>query len=314
MDSMKKAEYNRRAYEKRKAKLVPTLPSEEIKTELQQSKPPSDNDDKYYNKYKEMKKENELLKQELMELRIEAKYLKQQLQNQPTPQAIQPIVQVLPQPKTIKNKTKIDEFKNAIPINKFFTDLKIDYSDIRELKNIRGDNVNDKFVNFIHDLIKKRYDVFDQDEKPFYCSDMKRKTLLFKQNDYVNKKVIKEILSRDEMLSNGFNLYNYKDCMNDDGEYEFYVNERCYDKKSKWIVFRENDNIDNLFYYISRLIKEVINNYTTAVHDIRLMSSSDNDDSIEISPLKILTTSLKDNFNRIIKSLCDISYLDYIEE
>jgi hypothetical protein len=314
MDSIKKAEYNRRAYEKRKAKLFPTLPSEEIKTELQQSKPPSDNDDKYYNKYKEMKKENELLKQELMELRIEAKYLKQQLQNQPTPQAIQPIVQVLPQPKTIKNKTKIDEFKNAIPINKFFTDLKIEYSDIRELKNIRGDNVNDKFVNFIHDLIKKRYDVFDQDEKPFYCSDMKRKTLLFKQNDFVNKKVIKEILSRDEMLSNGFNLYNYKDCMNEDGEYEFYVNERCYDKKSKWIVFRENDNIDNLFYYISRLIKEVINNYTTAVHDIRLMSSSDNDDSIEISPLKILTTSLKDNFNQIIKSLCDISYLDYIEE
>jgi hypothetical protein len=314
MDSIKKAEYNRRAYERRKAKLFPTLPSEEIKTELQQSKPPSDNDDKYYNKYKEMKKENELLKQELMELRIEAKYLKQQLQNQPTQQTIQPIVQVLPQPKTIKNKTKIDEFKNAIPINKFFTDLKIEYSDIRELKNIRGDNVNDKFVNFIHDLIKKRYDVFDQDEKPFYCSDMKRKTLLFKQNDYLNKKVIKEILSRDEMLSNGFNLYNYKDCMNDDGEYEFYVNERCYDKKSKWIVFRENDNIDNLFYYISRLIKEVINNYTTAVHDIRLMSSSDNDDSIEISPLKILTTSLKDNFNRIIKSLCDISYLDYIEE
>jgi hypothetical protein len=314
MDSMKKAEYNRRAYEKRKAKLFPTLPSEEIKTELQQSKPPSDNDDKYYNKYKQLKLEHELVKQELMELRIETKYLKQQLQNQPTPQAIQPIVQVLPQPKTIKNKTKIDEFKNAIPINKFFTDLKIEYSDIRELKNIRGDNVNDKFVNFIHDLIKKRYDVFDQDEKPFYCSDMKRKTLLFKQNDFVNKKVIKEILSRDEMLSNGFNLYNYKDCMNDDGEYEFYVNERCYDKKSKWIVFRENDNIDNLFYYISRLIKEVINNYTTAVHDIRLMSSSDNDDSIEISPLKILTTSLKDNFNRIIKSLCDISYLDYIEE
>ena len=314
MDSIKKAEYNRRAYEKRKAKLVPTLPSEEIKTELQQSMQPNDNNDKYYNKYKEMKKENELLKQELMELRIETKYLKQQLQNQPTPQAIQPIVQVLPQPKTIKNKTKIDEFKNAIPINKFFTDLKIEYSDIRELKNIRGDNANDKFVNFIHDLIKKRYDVFDQDEKPFYCSDMKRKTLLFKQNDFVNKKVIKEILSRDEMLSNGFNLYNYKDCMNDDGEYEFYVNERCYDKKSKWIVFRENDNIDNLFYYISRLIKEVINNYTTAVHDIRLMSSSDNDDSIEISPLKILTTSLKDNFNRIIKSLCDISYLDYIEE
>ena len=314
MDSIKKAEYNRRAYEKRKAKLVPTLPSEEIKTEVKQSMQPNDNNDKYYNKYKEMKKENELLKQELMELRIEAKYLKQQLQNQPTPQAIQPIVQVLPQPKTIKNKTKIDEFKNAIPINKFFTDLKIEYSDIRELKNIRGDNVNDKFVNFIHDLIKKRYDVFDQDEKPFYCSDMKRKTLLFKQNDYLNKKVIKEILSRDEMLSNGFNLYNYKDCMNDDGEYEFYVNERCYDKKSKWIVFRENDNIDNLFYYISRLIKEVINNYTTAVHDIRLMSSSDNDDSIEISPLKILTTSLKDNFNRIIKSLCDISYLDYIEE
>ena len=314
MDSIKKAEYNRRAYEKRKAKLVPTLPSEEIKTELQQSMQPNDNNDKYYNKYKEMKKENELLKQELMELRIETKYLKQQLQNQPIPQAIQPIVQVLPQPKTIKNKTKIDEFKNAIPINKFFTDLKIEYSDIRELKNMRGDNANDKFVNFIHDLIKKRYDVFDQDEKPFYCSDMKRKTLLFKQNDFVNKKVIKEILSKDEMLSNGFNLYNYKDCMNEDGEYEFYVNERCYDKKSKWIVFRENDNIDNLFYYISRLIKEVINNYTTAVHDIRLMSSSDNDDSIEISPLKILTTSLKDNFNRIIKSLCDISYLDYIEE
>jgi hypothetical protein len=314
MDPIKKAEYNRRAYEKRKAKLVPTLPSEEIKTELQQSMQPNDNNDKYYNKYKEMKKENELLKQELMELRIETKYLKQQLQHQPIQQTIQPIVQVLPQPKTIKNKTKIDEFKNAIPINKFFTDLKIEYSDIRELKNIRGDNVNDKFVNFIHDLIKKRYDVFEQDEKPFYCSDMKRKTLLFKQNDFVNKKVIKEILSRDEMLSNGFNLYNYKDCMNDDGEYEFYVNERCYDKKSKWIVFRENDNIDNLFYYISRLIKEVINNYTTAVHDIRLMSSSDNDDSIEISPLKILTTSLKDNFNRIIKSLCDISYLDYIEE
>ena len=314
MDPIKKAEYNRRAYEKRKAKLVPTLPSEEIKTEVKQSMQPNDNNDKYYNKYKEMKKENELLKQELMELRIETKYLKQQLQHQPIQQTIQPIVQVLPQPKTIKNKTKIDEFKNAIPINKFFTDLKIEYSDIRELKNIRGDNVNDKFVNFIHDLIKKRYDVFDQDEKPFYCSDMKRKTLLFKQNDFVNKKVIKEILSRDEMLSNGFNLYNYKDCMNDDGEYEFYVNERCYDKKSKWIVFRENDNIDNLFYYISRLIKEVINNYTTAVHDIRLMSSSDNDDSIEISPLKILTTSLKDNFNRIIKSLCDISYLDYIEE
>jgi hypothetical protein len=314
MDPIKKAEYNRRAYEKRKAKLVPTLPSEEIKTELQQSMQPNDNNDKYYNKYKEMKKENELLKQELMELRIETKYLKQQLQHQPIQQTIQPIVQVLPQPKTIKNKTKIDEFKNAIPINKFFTDLKIEYSDIRELKNIRGDNANDKFVNFIHDLIKKRYDVFDQDEKPFYCSDMKRKTLLFKQNDFVNKKVIKEILSRDEMLSNGFNLYNYKECMNDDGEYEFYVNERCYDKKSKWIVFRENDNIDNLFYYISRLIKEVINNYTTAVHDIRLMSSSDNDDSIEISPLKILTTSLKDNFNRIIKSLCDISYLDYIEE
>jgi hypothetical protein len=315
MDSIKKAEYNRRAYEKRKkAKLVPTLPSEEIKTELQQSMQPNDNNDKYYNKYKEMKKENELLKQELMELRIETKYLKQQLQNQPIQQTIQPIVQVLPQPKTIKNKTKIDEFKNAIPINDFFNNIKIEYSDIRELKNIRGDNANDKFVNFIHDLIKKRYDVFDQDEKPFYCSDMKRKTLLFKQNDFVNKKVIKEILSRDEMLSNGFNLYNYKECMNDDGEYEFYVNERCYDKKSKWIVFRENDNIDNLFYYISRLIKEVINNYTTAVHDIRLMSSSDNDDSIEISPLKILTTSLKDNFNRIIKSLCDISYLDYIEE
>jgi hypothetical protein len=314
MDPIKKAEYNRRAYEKRKAKLVPTLPSEEIKTELQQSMQPNDNNDKYYNKYKEMKKENELLKQELMELRIETKYLKQQLQHQPIQQTIQPIVQVLPQPKTIKNKTKIDEFKNAIPINDFFNNIKIEYSDIRELKNIRGDNANDKFVNFIHDLIKKRYDVFDQDEKPFYCSDMKRKTLLFKQNDFVNKKVIKEILSRDEMLSNGFNLYNYKECMNDDGEYEFYVNERCYDKKSKWIVFRENDNIDNLFYYISRLIKEVINNYTTAVHDIRLMSSSDNDDSIEISPLKILTTSLKDNFNRIIKSLCDISYLDYIEE
>jgi predicted ribosome quality control (RQC) complex YloA/Tae2 family protein len=120
MDPIKKAEYNRRAYEKRKAKLVPTLPSEEIKTELQQSMQPNDNNDKYYNKYKEMKKENELLKQELMELRIETKYLKQQLQHQPIQQTIQPIVQVLPQPKTIKNKTKIDEFKNAIPINKFF--------------------------------------------------------------------------------------------------------------------------------------------------------------------------------------------------
>ena len=63
MDSIKKAEYNRRAYEKRKMKLVPTLPSEEIITEVKQSMQPNDNNDKYYNKYKEMKKENELLKQ-----------------------------------------------------------------------------------------------------------------------------------------------------------------------------------------------------------------------------------------------------------
>lgn len=313
MDSIKKAEYNRRAYEKRKAKLVPTLPSEEIKTEVKQSMQPSDNDDKYYNKYKEMKKENEILKQELMELRIEAKYLKQQLQNQPTQQTIQPIVQVLPQPKTIQNKTKVHEFKNVMPINDFFNNIKIDYSDIRTLKNIRGDNVNEKFVNFIHDLIKKRFDAFEEDERPFYCTDKKRKTLHFKQNDFVTKKVIKEVLTKEQMLSNGFKLYDYKDCMNEEGDYEFFVNERCYDKKSKWLVFHENDNTDNLFHYVSRLIKSVINNYSNAIHDIKQMSCDENTDDAEISPLKILTTSLKDNFNKIIKSLCDISYLDHIE-
>lgn len=314
MDSIKKAEYNRRAYEKRKAKLVPTLPSEEIKTEVKQTMQPNDNNDKYYNKYKEIKKENEILKQELIELRIEAKYLKQQLQNQPTQQqTIQPIVQVLPQPKLIQNKTKIHEFKNVMPINEFFNNITIDYSDIRTLKNIRGDNVNEKFVNFIHDVIKKRFDAFEEDEKPFYCTDKKRKTLHFKQNDFVTKKVIKEVLTKEQMLSNGFKLYDYKDCMNEDGEYEFYVNERCYDKKSKWLVFHENDNTDNLFHYISCLIKSVINNYSNAIHDIRQMSCDENTDDAEISPLKILTTSLKDNFNKIIKSLCDISYLDHIE-
>lgn len=313
MDSIKKAEYNRRAYEKRKAKLVPTLPSEEIKQEVKQSMQPSDNDNKYYNKYKEMKKENERIKLELMEAQFEIKLLKQQLQNQPTSQAIQPIVQVMPQPKTIKNKTKIDEFKNAMPINEFFNNIKIDYTDIRTLKNIRGNNVNEKLINFIHDVIKKRYDTYEEDEKPFYCSDKKRKTLHFKENDFINKKVVKEVLTKEEMVKNGFNLYNYKDCLNEDGEYEFSVNERCYDKKSKWLVFRENDNTDNLFYYITRLIKTVINNYSNAIHDIKQMSYDENTDEAEISPLKILTTSLKDNFNKIIKSLCDISYLDHIE-
>ena len=43
------------------------------------------------------------------------------------------------------------------------------------------------------------------------------------------------------------------------------------------------------------------------------MSCDENTDDAEISPLKILTTSLKDNFNKIIKVLCDISYFDYIE-
>lgn len=313
MDSIKKAEYNRRAYEKRKAKLVPTLPSEEIKQEVKQYMQPSDNNDKYYNKYKEMKKENERIKLELMEAQFEIKLLKQQLQNQPTPQAIQPIVQVMPQPKTIKNKTKIDEYKNAMPINEFFNNIKIDYTDIRTLKNIRGNNVNEKLINFIHDVIKKRYDTYEEDEKPFYCTDKKRKTLHFKENDFINKKVVKEVLTKEEMLNNGFNLYNYKDCLNEDGEYEFSVNERCYDKKSKWLVFRENDNTDNLFYYISRLIKTVINNYSNAIHDIKQMSYDENTDDVEISPLKILTTSLKDNFNKILGSLCDISYLDHIE-
>ena len=297
MESSKKSEYNRRAYEKKKGSL-------EIKSE----------DDKYKNKYKEMKKENESLKLQLIELQIEAKYLKIQLEKQPTPQAIQPIVQVLPPPKQLKNKTKIEEFRNATPINQFFNEIKIDCNDIRTLKNIRGDNANEKFVNFIHDVIKKRYDGLQEDQKPFYCSDKRRKTLHFKQNDYVNKKVVKDVLTKEEMISNGFNLYNYKDCLNEDGKYEFFINERCYDINSKWVLFHENENTDNLFYYISRLIKSVIGNYPNAIHDIKQMSCDENTDDAEISPLKILTTSLKDNFNKIIKVLCDISYLDHIEE
>ena len=297
MESSKKSEYNRRAYEKKKGSL-------EIKTD----------EDKYKNKYKEMKKENESLKLQLIELQIEAKYLKIQLEKQPTPQAIQPIVQVLPPPKQLKNKTKIEEFRNATPINQFFNEIKIDCNDIRTLKNIRGDNANEKFVNFIHDVIKKRYDEIQEDKKPFYCSDKRRKTLHFKQNDYVNKKVVKDVLTKEEMISNGFNLYNYKDCLNEDGQYEFFINERCYDINSKWVLFHENENTDNLFYYISRLIKSVIGNYPNAIHDIKQMSCDENTDDAEISPLKILTTSLKDNFNKIIKVLCDISYLDHIEE
>ena len=297
METSKKSEYNRRAYEKKKG-------SVEIKSE----------DDKYKNKYKELKKENETLKLQVIELQIEAKYLKIQLEKQPTPQAIQPIVQVLPPPKQLKNKTKIEEFRNAIPINQFFSEIKIDCNDIRTLKNIRGDSVTEKFVNFIHDVIKKRYDGLQEDQKPFYCSDKRRKTLHFKQNDYVNKKVVKDVLTKEQMLSNGFNLYNYKDCLNEDGEYEFSINERCYDINSKWILFHENENTDNLFYYISRLVKSVIGNYPNAIHDIKQMSCDENTDEAEITPLKILTTSLKDNFNKIIKVLCDISYLDYIEE
>jgi hypothetical protein len=296
MESSKKSEYNRRAYEKRKG-------SVEIKSE----------DDKYKNKYKELKKENESLKLQLIELQIEAKYLKIQLEKQPTPQAIQPIVQVLPPPKQLKNKTKIEEFRNSIPINQFFSEIKIDFNDIRTLKNIRGDSVNEKFVNFIHDVIKKRYDEINEDQKPFYCSDKRRKTLHFKQNDFVNKRVVKDVLTKEQMILNGFNLYNYKDCLNEDGEYEFFINERCYDINSRWILFHENENTDNLFYYISRLIKSVIGNYPNAIHDITQMSCDVNTDDAEISPLKILTTSLKDNFNKIIKVLCDISYLDYIE-
>jgi hypothetical protein len=296
MESSKKSEYNRRAYEKRKG-------SVEIKSE----------DDKYKNKYKELKKENESLKLQLIELQIEAKYLKIQLEKQPTPQAIQPIVQVLPPPKQLKNKTKIEEFRNSIPINQFFSEIKIDFNDIRTLKNIRGDNVNEKFVNFIHDVIKKRYDEIHEDQKPFYCSDKRRKTLHFKQNDFVNKRVVKDVLTKEQMILNGFNLYNYKDCLNQDGEYEFFINERCYDINSRWMLFHENENTDNLFYYISRLIKSVIGNYPNAIHDITQMSCDVNTDDAEISPLKILTTSLKDNFNKIIKVLCDISYLDYIE-
>ena len=305
-DTSKKSEYNKKAYEKRKAKLVSTVTREQC---IESNNDNNDNNDKYYNKYKEMKKEHELVKQELMELRIEVKFLKQQLENKPTPQAIQPIVHVLTQPKLIQNKTKIHEFHNAMPINQFFSEIKIDSNDIRTLKNIRGCNVNDKIVNFIHDVIKKRYDEFQEDEKPFYCSDQKRKTLHFKQNDYVNKKVLKEVVTKEEMLSNGFNLYNYKDCLNEQGNYEFSINERCYDKKSKWLVFHENDNTDNLFYYISSLIKSVINNYSNAIQDIKQMACDENTEEVEISPLKILTTSLKDNFNKIIKSLCDISYL-----
>jgi hypothetical protein len=297
MESSKKSEYNRRAYEKKKGSL-------EIKTD----------EDKYKNKYKELKKENESLKLQLIELQIEAKYLKIQLEKQPTPQAIQPIVQVLPPPKQLKNKTKIEEFRNATPINQFFNEIKIDCNDIRTLKNIRGDNANEKFVNFIHDVIKKRYDGLQEDQKPFYCSDKRRKTLHFKQNDFVNKKVVKDVLTKEEMISNGFNLYNYKDCLNEDGKYEFFINERCYDINSKWVLFHENENTDNLFYYISRLIKSVIGNYPNAIHDIKQMSCDENTDDAEISPLKILTTSLKDNFNKIIKVLCDISYLDHIEE
>ena len=97
-------------------------------------------------------------------------------------------------------------------------------------------------------------------------------------------------------------------------KYEFFINERCYDINSKWVLFHENENTDNLFYYISRLIKSVIGNYPNAIHDIKQMSCDENTDDAEISPLKILTTSLKDNFNKIIKVLCDISYLDHIEE
>ena len=167
---------------------------------------------------------------------------------------------------------------------------------------------NDKIVNFIHDVIKKRYDEFQEDEKPFYCTDKRRKTLHFKQDDYVNKKVLKEVVTKEEMLSNGFNLYNYKDCLNEQGNYEFSINERCYDEKSKWLVFHENDNTDNLFYYISSLIKSIINKYSNAIQDIKEMACDENTEEVEISPLKILTTSLKDNFNKIIKSLCNISY------
>jgi len=297
MESSKKSEYNRRAYEKKKGSL-------EIKTD----------EDKYKNKYKELKKENESLKLQLIELQIEAKYLKIQLEKQPTPQAIQPIVQVLPPPKQLKNKTKIEEFRNATPINQFFSEFKIDCNDIRTLKNIRGDNANEKFVNFIHDVIKKRYDGLQEDQKPFYCTDKRRKKLHFKQNDFVNKKVVKEVLTKEQMISNGFNLYNYKDCLNEDGEYEFFIHERCYDIKSKWVSFHENENTDNLFYYISRLVKSVIGNYPNAIQDITQMSCDENTDDAEISPLKILTTSLKDNFNKIIKVLCDISYLEHIEE
>jgi hypothetical protein len=296
MEPSKKSEYNRRAYEKKKG-------SVEIKSE----------DDKYKNKYKELKKENETLKLQVIELQIEAKYLKIQLEKQPTPQAIQPIVQVLPPAKQLKNKTKIEEFRNAIPINQFFSEIKIDCNDIRTLKNIRGDSVTEKFVNFIHDVIKKRYDEIQEDQKPFYCSDKRRKTLHFKQNDFANKKVVKDVLTKQQMISNGFNLYNYTDCLNEDGEYEFFINERCYDINSKWMLFHENENTDNLFYYISRLIKLVIGNYPNAIHDLKQMSCDENTDDAEISPLKILTTSLKDNFNKIIKVLCDISYFDYIE-
>ena len=88
-DTSKKSEYNKKAYEKRKAKLVSTVTREQF---IESN---NDNNDKYYNKYKEMKKEHELVKQELMELRIEVNFLKQQLENKPTPQAIQHIVHVL---------------------------------------------------------------------------------------------------------------------------------------------------------------------------------------------------------------------------
>jgi hypothetical protein len=311
----KKAEYNKRAYMKRKDKLSTALPSTEIKETINENNNSKENN-KYYQKYKNVKKERNQYKEDCFNAQLEIKYLKQllqQTQQSQQPQQFQPVVQLIQPNKQVKNKTKIENYENVITINDFFNNIKIDHNDIRDLRNIRGDTANDKQVNFIYDLIKRRYDLLNEDEKPFYCSDRRRKVLLYKQNDFEIKKILKETLTREEMIKNGFNVHQYKECLNDIGQYDFYINERCYNQTTRWITFKENDNSDNLLFFLSKLIKQVINNYNTALNDILVMSFNENDNEVEVSPLKILTTSIRENFNKILKLLCDMSYVNDIE-
>jgi hypothetical protein len=211
--------------------------------------------------------------------------------------------------KQYKAQTLIErEFNNAITMNDFITNIKLEYHDLTKIFDASGKDKSVKFSRGIADICLEKLKELPKDKQPIFCTDLSRKTINLNQAKYIIKKEVAELLSKCEVINRyGDDELEKMDLDEATGKYIIYSECRIFEEETEWVKYDSTSNYDEMVYFLCGLQKQIIAQFKSR-HNKDMKAGSIGKDTM--SDLTLLTTNVKQNIQKIVSYICNETYIE----